>query len=31
MNMHGYPRDSAVFIYNDLLNAPVTVGDIAAT
>lgn len=29
--VHEYPRDSAVFMYKDLLNAPTPNGDIAAT
>lgn len=29
--MHEYPRDSAVFMYNDLLKAPIPAGDMAAT
>lgn len=31
MNVHGYTRDSAVFMYKDLLNAPIPAGDMAAT
>lgn len=29
--MHEYPRDSAVFMYKDLLKAPIPAGDMAAT
>lgn len=31
MHVHGYARDSEVFIYKDLLNAPIPAGDMAAT
>ncbi len=30
-NVHEYPRDSAVFMYKDLLNAPIPAEDVAAT
>lgn len=31
VHVHEYTRDSAVFMYNDLLKVPIPAGDMAAT